>query len=46
MGIALDRESIERLAEDINEQAVWLTTLVENILNMTRIDNNRLDINK
>lgn len=46
MGIALDLESIERLAEDINEQAVWLTTLVENILNMTRIDNNRLDINK
>jgi len=42
----LDRESIERLAGDINEQAVWLTNLVENILNMTRIDNDKLEVNK
>ncbi|WP_375372904.1 sensor histidine kinase [Clostridium sp. CF012] len=45
-GERLDRESIERLAKDINEQAVWLTTLVENILNMTRIDNDKLEVNK
>ncbi|MCR3922427.1 MAG: DUF4118 domain-containing protein [Firmicutes bacterium] len=42
----LDRESIERLVGDINEQAVWLTTLVENMLNMTRIDNGKLEVNK
>ncbi len=42
----LDRTSIKRLAEDINEQAVWLTALVENILNMTRIDNGSLEVNK
>ena len=45
-GRSLDRESIERLAGDINEQAVWLTTLVENILNMTRIENDKLEVNK
>ncbi|WP_069998984.1 sensor histidine kinase [Cellulosilyticum sp. I15G10I2] len=43
---SLDGESIERLARDINEQAEWLTTLVENILNMTRIDNDKLEVNK
>ncbi|MDD4297924.1 MAG: DUF4118 domain-containing protein, partial [Ruminiclostridium sp.] len=43
---ALDSESIEHLARDINEQAVWLTTLVENILSMTRIDNGKLEIKK
>jgi len=45
-GKSLDRESIERLAGDISEQAVWLTTLVENMLNMTRIDNGKLEVNK
>lgn len=45
-GESLDRESIERLAGDINEQAIWLITLVENILNMTRIDNDKLEVNK
>lgn len=45
-GQSLDHESIERLAGDINEQAVWLTTLVENILNMTRIENDKLEVNK
>lgn len=43
---SLDHKSIESLAGDINEQAVWLTTLVENILNMTRIDNDKLEVNK
>ncbi|MEG0775484.1 DUF4118 domain-containing protein [Clostridium sp.] len=45
-GKSLQRESIEVLARDINEQAVWLTTLVENILNMTRIENDKLEVNK
>ncbi|MCJ7688229.1 MAG: DUF4118 domain-containing protein [Clostridiaceae bacterium] len=45
-GESLAHESIERLARDINEQAVWLTTLVENILNMTRIDNDKLEVKK
>lgn len=45
-GENLDRKSIERLAKDINEQAEWLTTLVENILNMTRIENDKLEVNK
>lgn len=45
-GKNLDRESILRLVGDINEQAVWLTTLVENMLNMTRIENGNLEVNK
>jgi two-component system, OmpR family, sensor histidine kinase KdpD len=45
-GKSLNLESIEDLARDINEQAVWLTTLVENILNMTRIENDKLEVNK
>lgn len=45
-GENLDRESILRLAGDINDQVVWLTTLVENMLNMTRIDNGSLEVNK
>ena len=45
-GKSLDRERIEELAGDINEQAIWLTTLVENILNMTRIENDKLEVNK
>jgi len=45
-GESLDRESIERLAGDINEQTIWLITLVENILNMTRIENDKLEVNK
>lgn len=45
-GARLDRESIQRLAGDINEQVVWLTNLVENILNMTRIDNDKLEVTK
>lgn len=42
----LDRESIESLVRDINEQAVWLTTLVENMLSMIRIDSGKLEIRK
>jgi two-component system sensor histidine kinase KdpD len=43
---SLDRQSIQRLVGDINEQAVWLTTLVENMLSMIRIDNGKLEIKK
>ncbi len=42
----LDRNDIFQLAADIHEQAVWLGDLVENILNMTRIDDGKLMINK
>lgn len=42
----LDFESMKKLAEDINEEALWLTQLVENILNMTRIEEGKLIINK
>jgi len=45
-GKNLDCDSILHLVGDINEQAVWLTTLVENMLNMTRIDNGNLEVNK
>lgn len=45
-GGELERDKIIRLAADINEQSVWLTNLVENILNMTRIGNDRLEVNK
>ncbi|HWR61165.1 MAG TPA: DUF4118 domain-containing protein [Clostridia bacterium] len=43
---SLDLQSIERLVGDINEQAVWLTTLVENMLSMIRIDSGKLEIRK
>lgn len=42
----IDSESAAKLAKDINEEALWLTQLVENILNMTRIDEGKLTINK
>lgn len=42
----LDFESVKKLAVDINEEALWLTQLVENILNMTRIEEGKLIINK
>lgn len=45
-GGGLDSESAAKLARDINEEALWLTQLVENILNMTRIDEGKLIINK
>ncbi|HZK25643.1 MAG TPA: DUF4118 domain-containing protein [Oscillospiraceae bacterium] len=45
-GSSLERDDYERLVKDINEQAVWMTTLVENMLNMTRIDNGKLEVKK
>ena len=35
-----------KLAEDVSEETVWLIDLVENILNMTRIGEQRLVLNK
>lgn len=45
-GQNLDPEIIRHLVGDINEQAVWLTTLVENMLSMIRIDSGKLEIKK
>lgn len=42
----LDKTSIEELVTDINEEALWLNNLVENILNMTRIGEGKLLIEK
>lgn len=41
-----DRNTIKRLIRDINEEALWLNNLVENILNMTRIGEGKLVIKK
>lgn len=45
-GDDLDRDSRRKLAIDIQEQAVWLMKLVENILNMTRIESGQFRIKK
>jgi len=42
----LDKFNIEKLVSDINEEAIWLNSLVENILNMTRISEGKLVIKK
>lgn len=42
----LDKANIEKLVADINEEALWLNNLVENILNMTRIGEGKLLISK
>ncbi len=42
----LTAEEKRKLASDISEETVWLSNLVENILNMTRIDEAKLDIHK
>ncbi len=36
----------KKLASDISEEIVWLTDLVENILNMTRISENKIVLHK
>ncbi|MDP4110009.1 MAG: DUF4118 domain-containing protein, partial [Bacillota bacterium] len=43
---SLDPESVKKLLHDINEEALWLVRLVENILNMTRISEGKLKIHK
>ena len=40
----LTREEIHKFITDINIEAEWLTMTVQNILNMTRISDGRLDI--
>lgn len=50
-GLILDSEKLEKdniqiLAADINEQALWLMKMMENILNMTKIESGSLHINK
>lgn len=42
----LDRSDINSLSQDIHEQAKWLTQIVENILNMSKIDSGSLIIHK
>jgi len=42
----LNKSNIEKLVSDINEEAIWLNNLVENILNMTRISDGKLVITK
>ncbi len=42
----LSAEEKKKLAADISEETLWLTNLVENILNMTRIGESRLAVKK
>lgn len=42
----LNQEDIYSLSKDINDQAKWLTQMVENILNMSKIDSGSLSIHK
>ena len=42
----MERADIQHMAADIEDQTLWLITLVENILYMTRIDNSKLDVTK
>lgn len=42
----LEKSNIRKLVSDINEEAIWLNNLVENILNMTRIGEGKLIIEK
>ncbi|SES63751.1 two-component system, OmpR family, sensor histidine kinase KdpD [Natronincola peptidivorans] len=42
----LDKCNVEKLVSGINEEAIWLNSLVENILNMTRISEGKLVIEK
>lgn len=43
---SMQRDDINKMAIDINDQVSWLITLVENILYMTRIDNRKFEVNK
>ena len=46
MDISKDDEKKFNLSKEINESAEWLHSLVENILNLTRIQEGRLTMNK
>lgn len=43
---SLELESVKELVGDIKEQATWLTQIVENILNMTKIESGSLVLSK
>ena len=43
---ALDNAQRKKLAQDMSEEIIWLTSLVENILSMTRINEAQLVIHK
>ena len=43
---SMTREEKRKLVQNIEEDAQWLLTMVENLLNLTRIQEGRLDINK
>lgn len=40
----MERDSIKRLAADINEESLWLIMTVQNILDMTRITDGKLSV--
>lgn len=42
----MDEPTIKSMLKDICSDSEWLSTMVENLLNMTRIQEGRLDINK
>ena len=42
----MDEATIKSMLKDICSDAEWLSTMVENLLNLTRIQEGRLDINK
>lgn len=42
----IDRENTKSMLKDICTDSEWLGSMVENLLNMTRIQEGRLDINK
>ena len=43
---SLDYKSIKKLASDIKEESTWLIKSVQNILDMTRISEGKLTVNK
>lgn len=42
----LDTKSIKKLVSDIKEESIWLINSVQNILDMTRISEGKLTVNK
>lgn len=42
----LDSETIRNMLTDINKDAEWMSSLVENLLNMTRIQEGKLQVSK
>lgn len=42
----LDTETVKNMLTDINKDAEWMSSLVENLLNMTRIQEGKLEVSK